>query len=227
MDDPGLRTLQAREAKRMARLKFALIFLAMAVLMDIAVAVAVLRGNAPPTDLTIIVLAIITAGLAVLVLALSPGADARRLGNSPGRRDREQSARTRQILSVTASSAVLSVIAVYCGRDVMQGGSDFPSLAMVMSFTIVVATLPAMIMGWDGAGRKAKRYIDDELTRSFRARAMITGFWVLLPGMIGLWLFGLWRPDQAVALMPLALWAGAAAACLRFGLLHRAAERDE
>lgn len=44
--------------------------------------------------------------------------------------------------------------------------------------------------------------------------------------MIAVYLFGLWRPDQAIVFMPLALWAGAAAACGRFVLLHRAAERD-
>lgn len=227
MDEAERRALEAREARRTARFKFALIVLVMAVMMDAAVAIAMLRGMAPPAPVTIVVLGVVTVGLAVLAAAFAPGGEARRLAASPGRRDREQRARTAQMLVVSAMSAVIALIAVLRGGDIVAGDPEFSAVMVIIVFATLTLTLPAMVMNWDGGAQRARRYLEDELTRAFRARAIATGFWVLLPGVLGIYLTGLWRPEQAVIFMPLVLWAGAAAACLRFALLHRAAERDE
>lgn len=227
MDEAERRALEAGEAKRALRFKFALIVLMMALMMDVAVAVSMLRGMAPPTSVTVIVLGLVTVGLVALAAAFAPGADARRLATGAGRRDREQRARTARMFTMSATSAVLAVVVVLHGGGVFDHKPEFPGLAIVLAFATVILTLPAMVMNWDGGGRAAKRFLEDELTQAFRARAIATGFWVLLPGALGVYLAGLWRPEQAIVFMPLVLWAGAAAACLRFALLHRAADRDE
>lgn len=229
MNEAEQRALEAREAKRSRRFKTALIVLMAAVMIDIATAVSMVRGVIPPTAVTIIALGLITVGLAALatVLAQAPGTEARKLAASPGRRDREQRARTSQMLIISASSAVFALIAVLRGGDIMAGERELSAIMVVAGFAIIALTLPAMVMGWDGGARAARRFLEDELTQAFRARAIATGFWVLLPGMIGIYLVGLWRPDQTIVFMPLVLWAGAAAACFRFALLHRAADRDE
>jgi len=229
MNEREQRALEAREAKRARRFRTALIVLMAAVLIDIATAVSMVRGVIPPTTVTIIVLAFVTVGLAALAMMLghAPGPETRRLAASPGRRDREQRARTGQMMTLSISSLVFALIAVLRGGDIVAGEMELDAVMVIAAFAIMALTLPAMVMGWDGGARAAKRYLEDELTRAFRARAVTTGFWVLLPGMIAVYLFGLWRPDQAIVFMPLALWAGAAAACGRFALLHRAADRDE
>lgn len=149
-----------------------------------------------------------------------------RLAAREQRRDREQRARTRQMTTLIVSSLVFALVAVLRGGDIVAGEGELSAIMVVATFALIAVTLPAMVMNWDGGARAAKRYLEDELTRAFRARAITTGFWVLLPGLIAVYLFGLWRPGQAIVFMPLALWAGAAAACGRFVLLHRAAERD-
>lgn len=229
MNEGERQALEAREAKRSGRFKTALIVLMSAVMIDIATAVSMARGVIPSAAFTIIVLAFITVGLAALVVVLSqaPGAEARRLASSPGRRDREQRARYGQMLTLSLSSAVFALISVLRGGDIIAGESELSAIMVVAAFAIMALTLPAMVMNWDGGARAMKRFLEDELTREFRARAMITGFWVLMPGVIGVWLAGLWLPEQAIVFMPLVLWAGAASACLRFALLHRAADRDE
>lgn len=229
MEEMEQRALEARVTKRARRLKTALIVLMVAVMVDVAAAISMARGIIPPTTVAIIILAAVTIGLVVLAAvlghALSP--EARRLAASPGRRDREQSARTRQMVALTVSSAVFALIAVLRGGEIVAGEVEFSAIAVIAAFAIIALTLPAMVMNWDGGARAAKRYLEDELTRAFRARAIATGFWVLLPGVIGVYLFGLWRPDQAIVVMPLALWAGAGAAAMHFALLNRAADADE
>ncbi|WP_374513796.1 hypothetical protein [Brevundimonas sp.] len=229
MEDKEQRALAAREAKRTRRLKTALIVLMVVVMVDVATAISMARGIIPPTTVAIITLAAITIGLVALaaVLGHTPGPEALRLAGSPGRRDREQNARTGQIMTLSVSSGIFALIAALRGADIVAGELEFSAIAVIAAFAIIALTLPAMVMNWDGGARAAKRYLEDELTRAFRARAIATGFWVLLPGVLGVYLFGLWRPDQAIVFMPLALWAGAGAAAMHFALLNRAADADE
>ena len=88
-----------------------------------------------------------------------------------------------------------------------------------------------MTPGVTGRGRirarKAKRFLEDELTRAFRARAITAGFWALLPGVAAAYVVGLWRPEWTVIALPVVMTVAGAVASLRFALLHRAAEGDE
>ena len=81
-------------------------------------------------------------------------------------------------------------------------------------------------MGWDGGSKKIKRLIEDELTRSYRASAITCAFWVLLVGVAGAYLVGLWNPEAVIVALPMILWSSATTAALRFAQLHRRAERE-
>ncbi|RYG16342.1 MAG: hypothetical protein EON96_08955 [Caulobacteraceae bacterium] len=86
--------------------------------------------------------------------------------------------------------------------------------------------IPVMVMGWDGGSRKQRRLLDDELTRAYRAQAMTWAFWILLIGVTGLYMVGLWSPRFAVVFMPMVMWAAAAMAALKFSALHKRADRE-
>lgn len=227
MNEGELRALEAREKKRSVGFKVTLAALAAVILMDVAVGTAVLRGEAPPTVLAVIVLGFVTLGLAALSVAHAPGAEAGRLANSPGRRDREQRRRTHRLVILSVFGPVGGALGTLGSAYVLSGGQDFPAGTVAIWSVLWGVALPAMIMGWDRDARRVKRFLEDELTRAFRARAVTTGFWVLLPGVVAAYVVGLWRPEWAVVALPLVMTGAGAAACLHFALLHRAADRDE
>ena len=219
--------LEQPESGRSAAFKIALIILLAALLVDAAVLIAVLRGIEPPTTTTAVLLTLVTFGLVALTAALRPAGPASPLPPQAGRRDREQHKRTLNLIVVSVLGLVLGTVGAMQSADFLAGDRTMPVSFVVVGAGIWGILLPMMVMGWDGQGRKARRFLDDELTRSFRARAITLGFWVLLPGVAAVYVLGLGRPDRAVAALPLVMTVAGAAACLRFALLHRAAERDE
>lgn len=227
MDEAEWWVLEAREAKRSVKLAIAMVLLTGAVLMDLAVGASVLRGQAPPTDLTVIVLAIVTLGLAALALAHAPGAEAKRLAGSPGRRDREQHKRAHRLGIIAVVGLVGGVLGSLGSAGVLSGELNLSTVPVAVWSALWGLALPVMVMGWDGGARRVKRFLEDELTRAFRARAITTGFWVLLPGVVAAYVVGLSWPEWAVAALPVVMTGAGAAACLHFALLHRAADRDE
>jgi hypothetical protein len=82
-------------------------------------------------------------------------------------------------------------------------------------------------MGWDGGSRKNKRFLEDELTQSLRARSMILAFFVLMAGATVSLGLGLWRAEVGILSLPFVLAAGGASAGLRFAWLFREAGRDD
>jgi len=227
MDETEQRALEAREAKRSTRFTTALVVLTGALLMDVAVGVAVLRGEAPPTVLAVAVLTAVTLGLAALTLAHAPGREARRLAASPGRRDREQHKRAERLTLLSACGLAGGALGAWGSGGLLSGELTFSVGTVAIWSALWGLALPALVMGWDGGARRVKRFLEDELTRAFRDQAITTGFWVLLPGVIAAYVVGLWRPDWAVTALPLVMTAAGASATLRFALLHRAAGRDE
>lgn len=232
--------LEAREAHRERRMRTALIAAGVAVMA--AVATWLSSRQAGDTDAGVLwagLLAILT--LAALAAGWSawrwrPGDDADRLAalrkaRMGGWRDQQQNARAASVMFMPV--ALLSIMAIAVGAAARLTGLDAgdpPEVSdWVMAGAVVVwaLLLPAMVMGWDGQGRQMKRVLEDELVRSLRSRAMIAGFCVLLVGSCVVYLLGLWRPALGVTLLPAVLWAGGATAALRFGWLHRQAERDD
>lgn len=175
---------------------------------------------------TVVGAVVAVAGLGGLI-AFRPGEAQKRLAQSGGYRDRLQRDWVARINFLPVAMLGLTVIAM-ARADEWLSGED-PSLSGVFlaaAAVLNVLLIPVMIMGWDGGSRKQKRLLEDELTRTYRADAMIRAFWVLLVGVMGLYLVGLWNPRVTVVALPMVLWIAAATAAMRFAALHRRAERE-
>jgi len=141
-----------------------------------------------------------------------------------GYRDRVQRQRRSQMLMMP----ILMLLAVGFGVpaviSVLAGDGDFADWFWAVAIMLHALIAPMMLMGWDGEARKQKRLLDDEFTRQLRGRAMALAFVVLTVGVVVVFGIGLWRPDLAVTLMPIALFVAGAAGCWRFAWLDREAE---
>lgn len=227
MDAEERKALEKREARRWRRLEAPIIIMTLALALLCATAVVTWKRNllAPTVGVAIMLLLLVIAVVAgALALTYSPNSSLR--GGTESRRDREQRARIAQMVSIPASSLALVILSMVKAQDVLAGDHDWGAVAMAVMGVLYVALIGAMVMNWDGGARKVRKFLEDELTREYRARALTCGFWVLLPGTSALYLFGLWRPEDAIVLFPIVLWAGAATAALRFAQLHRRAERE-
>lgn len=145
----------------------------------------------------------------------------------PGKRDRLQAQRARQLAIFPALSLLFLAQAFGALEHVVAGEHrwiDYLRLAVPVLYAWVTALL---VMGWDGASLKNKRFLEDELTQSLRARAMTLAFFVLLAGTTLSLGLGLWRPMIGVLSLILVLAAAGAAAGLRFAWLFREAGRDD
>jgi hypothetical protein len=145
----------------------------------------------------------------------------------PGKRDRLQAQRARQLAIFPALSLLFLAQAIGALEHVVEGQHrwvDYLRLAVPVLYAWVTAM---MVMGWDGASRKNKRFLEDELTQSLRARALTLAFFVLLAGTTVSLGLGLWRAEIGVASLIFALAAAGAAAGLRFAWLFREAGRDD
>lgn len=145
----------------------------------------------------------------------------------PGKRDRLQAQRARQ-LAIFPALSLLFLAQAFGALDHVLAGEhrwvDYVRLAVPVLYAWVTAL---MVMGWDGASLKNKRFLEDELTQSLRARAMTLAFFVLLAGTTLSLGLGLWRPVTGVLSLILVLAAAGAAAGLRFAWLFREAGRDD
>lgn len=156
-----------------------------------------------------------------------PTEASRRAMSAGAYRDRVQSERISLIMVLPASTLGLTLIAMTRADEFLSGEDRSWSgmlLAAVAALNILL--LPLMVMGWDRQAQKMKRFLNDELTRTYRASAMTCAFWMLLVGVTGAYLAGLWYPHAAIVALPMILWVAAATAALRFAQLHRRAERD-
>ncbi|MFC7377000.1 hypothetical protein [Brevundimonas sp. GCM10030266] len=227
-----MRTRSAAEIERQRALRFniAAILLVLGVL--IAATSMYLRDNAAPDQLTL--LAVTTfAGIAMIFIGLG-GLFAFRRDLAEQVRDGEGSYRDRvqrhwvgALAVLPAGTLGLTLVAMIRAEEWLSGEDTSLSGVLLAGVAVVhLLIIPLMLMGWDGGYRKMKRLLDDELTRAYRASAITCAFWVLLVGIAGAYLLGLWNADAAVIAMPLVLWVAATTAALRFAQLHRRAERE-
>lgn len=166
----------------------------------------------------------VACGIAAVLFR--PTEATRRAASSGGYRDRVQRERTSMIMVLPASTLGLTVIAMARAQEWLSGEDrSWGGVALACVAVLNIVLLPVMVMGWDGGARKMKRFLDDELSRAYRASAMTCAFWMLLVGVTGAYLVGLWNPREAVIALPMILWVASATAALRFAQLHRRAER--
>jgi hypothetical protein len=220
----------AVERRRECRSKIATLIFCVGV----AVAVFCLVRHEDGVDLSRLATIGTVAGALVAVAGLGgmivfrPGEARRRLAESGGYRDRVQKEWVSRIAILPAATLGLTVIAMARADEWLSGEDrSWNGVALAGVAVLNLLLIPAMVMGWDGGSRKQRRLLDDELTRAYRAQAMTWAFWMLLLGVTGLYLVGLWSPHAVVVALPLVMWIAAATAGLKFSALHRRAERDD
>ena len=163
---------------------------------------------------------------AVLAWKNRPGEAARRLDRTSGARDRAQRERTRMLTVIPFSMVIFGALSIKAVGQVQAGAGEFTDWCLIGTALLYAWMGPLFVMGWDGAGLRQRRLLDDELTRHHRTRALIPAFLLLLVLMTGLVGLGLWRADWAFRLLPLALCVAGAAAAVRFVQLERRAESE-
>jgi hypothetical protein len=171
--------------------------------------------------------AFVVAG-AICAWLYRPGGPRWRVNQAePGRRDRLQAQRARQLAIFPALSLLFLAQAFGALEHVAEGQHrwvDYLRLAIPVLYAWVTAL---MVMGWDGGSRKNRRFLEDELTQSLRARSMTLAFFVLLTGTTLSLGLSLWRAEIGIVSLLLALAASGAASGLRFAWLFREAGRDD
>lgn len=153
-------------------------------------------------------------------------------GSDPGgaqKRERLQAQRAYQLWMFPVITVLLLGIAIEPLLAFLSGGAaalglnDVSRIAMPVLYAWIV---PMIVMGWDGYSRKNRRFLDDELSQALRARAVTTGFVVLMIGATAAFGLGLIRPELGVAAMLFALTTCGAATGVRFAWLYREAGKD-
>lgn len=162
---------------------------------------------------------------AVLAQRFLPNDDTRKL-TTGSYRDRVQRQRAYSMAIMPLSSAYLTFMSAKAGWGLASetaGGLDY---LMVALGPIAAGVMLLMVAGLDNPGdKKMKRLLEDELTLSFRYRALATALGVAAVGIVIVFGLGLWRPGVAVAALPAVLYLTATAAVLRYYLLDREADR--
>lgn len=217
------------ERRRAARHKIAITVFGLGVLIA---CIAAATWSDAGLDRRLLTAAAIFAAVALLagltgLFAYRPDTTERMRTETGSYRDRVQRNWVSNLSILPAATLGLTVIAMTRAQDWLSGEDKGWSGVILAGVAVLnLLLIPLMLMGWDGGSRKMKRLLEDELTRSYRATAIICAFWVLLVGVTGAYLLGLWNADAAVIALPMILWTAAATAALRFAQLHRRAERE-
>lgn len=231
MDDQERREARAREETRIRRQRLC-ILLSMVGLCSAVGAVIVWMERPRSFDSAgWLIWLIIGLGVfamivgAVLAQRFQPNDDTMKL-TTGSYRDRVQRQRAHSMAIMPASGAYLTFLSVKAGWGLASGtagGMDYLSVGLG---PIAAGVMLLMVAGLDNPGdKRMKRLLEDELTLSFRQRALATALGVAVVGIVVVFGLGLWRPVAAVAGLPAVLYLAATAAVLRYYLLDREADR--
>lgn len=108
-------------------------------------------------------------------------------------------------------------------RDIQAGETsffDYMRLGLPVLYAWIVI---AVVMGWDVTSRRERKYLDDELSRAFRAQALGLAFVVLMAMATVILAICIWRPEWTVPSVVGALTLGGSVAGVRFAWLDRQA----
>lgn len=147
-------------------------------------------------------------------------------GGGAKKRERMQAQRAAQLWTLPVFTVFMLGLALEPARDILAGdavGRHAYWLGMPVLYGWVIT---AITMGWDGYSRKNRRFLEDELTRVLRARALTNAFVVLMIGVTVALLLGLSRPLLGILALPFVLAIAGATAGIRFAWLDREAGKD-
>lgn len=216
----------ARKILRRARvLRLALGLLAVVAFVGGAAALWASRaGRLGVIDLSTILIVCIVIGIAAAGTALTytPGAIPR-----SRRLDRWEKAQRNRSFNLVAQICIGPVLLggwVQRAVEELAGGDTFWGVVHAVVVMVWVCSPPMILMGWSRPSREDRAYLDDELDRSFRAKALATGFWALLAAGGVVYGLALRSADTSPYLLPFSLWFGGAAACAHFVWLHHRAQ---
>jgi hypothetical protein len=155
-----------------------------------------------------------------------PNADTYKLQTGSAYRDTVQRQRAHSMAAMPFGAGLLTFFSVKAGWGLASGAPGGTDYLMVAVGPMVAGLMLLMVAGLDNPrDKRMKRLLEDDLTLSFRHKALATALGVAAVGMIGVFALGLWRPAVAVAALPALLYLTATAAVLRYYLLDRDAER--
>jgi len=143
-----------------------------------------------------------------------------------GRRERLLAQRARQLWLLPVVTLLLLAQATRAMSGLGDGTLRFIDYVWILLPVLYAWVVVMITMGRDHYSRQNRRYLDDELTRALRARALGTAFLVLMIGATAALALGLWRLHLGVMALPFALSAAGAAAGIRFAWLDREAGLD-
>jgi hypothetical protein len=165
-------------------------------------------------------------GSAFLARRFMPNTDTFKLEAGVAYRDKVQRQRAHAMAFMPITGAYVTFMSVKAGWGIASGAPAGMDYVMVGLGPMIAGVMLLMVAGLDNPrDKRMKRLLEDELTLSFRHKALATALAVATVGMIGVFILGLWRPAAAVAALPGLLYLAATAAVLRYYLLDREAER--
>ncbi|MDP3403672.1 MAG: hypothetical protein Q8S03_03210 [Brevundimonas sp.] len=147
-------------------------------------------------------------------------------GGGARKRERMQAQRASMLWAMPIVTVLMLGLALEPAGDVLAGetvGRGYFWLSMPVLYAWFIT---ATTMGWDVYSRKNRRFLDDELTRALRMRALTPAFTVLMAGVTIALVLGLVRPLLGIVALPFVLAAAAATAGIRFAWLEREAGKD-
>jgi hypothetical protein len=118
--------------------------------------------------------------------------------------------------------------AIRAGHHMAQG-----NLRAVDAMFIAVAAFTSLsglmvLLNWTGSPPSRRdRWLEDELTRALRGRALQLGFLVMYASVLVVLAIAVWRPAWALTVLPALPMTGVSAGLLRFVQLDRRAERGD
>lgn len=142
------------------------------------------------------------------------------------RRERLHAQRARHLWLLPAVTLVLLAQAARTMYGLQDGQLRLIDHVWILLPVLYAWVVALTTMGRDHHSLQNRRFLEDELTLAFRARALGTAFLVLMIGTTVALCLGLWRWELGVMALPFALSAAGAAAGLRFAWLDREAGRD-
>ncbi|RYG16341.1 MAG: hypothetical protein EON96_08950 [Caulobacteraceae bacterium] len=108
--------------------------------------------------------------------------------------------------------------------ELLAEGRVLMGVLNVAAVVVWVLSPAVILMGWSKPPREDRGFVDDELDREFRARALASGFITLLVSGAATYVASLLAPATTPHLLPVALWFGGAVACAHFIWLHHRAQ---
>ncbi len=164
-------------------------------------------------------------GAGVLGWRSRPGEDRKRLLLRTGQRDKDQRKLGRALvfMPIAALGALPGIF--HFSAAILAGHGDSPSWIFAISLAAAVpASLLSILLNTGGA--KHDYVFDDELIRSFRAKALETGYLTAMASLVALFSLGLYHATWAVLAAPGALLLCATVPAWTFAWLNWRAERE-